>query len=140
MLYYNMKDKIKADIIFYLHVMILLFGIIAPPILPKKYIKYVLIYIFLIIIHWKIFNGCLLTILEKKYLNKPHIDTYKDGFLDSVFIRFFNLHLSELILKIISTSILLWQTIIYIYRFSNNLLLTFIVNLIYAAILIKYLI
>lgn len=134
-----MEDKIKADIVFYLHVIVLLFGIVAPPILPKKYIKYVLFYVILIIIHWKVFNGCILTILEKKYLHKPHINTYVGGFLDSVFIRFFNLHLSENALKIISTAILLWQTIIYIYRFTHNLLLTFVINLIYAMLLIKYL-
>lgn len=130
-----MNNKVKAEIVFYLHVMILLFGIIAPPILPKKYIKYMLIYLVLLIIHWKVFNGCILTILENKYLNKEYSNTYVGGFLDSVFIRFFNLHLSENTLKITSNSILLWQTIIYIYRFTNNLLLTFVINLIYAIIL-----
>ena len=139
MLYYNMQDKIKADIIFYLHVIILLFGIIAPPILPKKYIKHVLVYLLLLILHWTIFGGCILTILEKHYLNETYGNTYINGFLDKVVRKFFNLKLSENSLIILSTFLVLWQTVIYLYRYTRNILITIVANVIFAGVFIKYL-
>ena len=61
-----------ADLILYLHLVLLILICIAPFRLPAKYLKYYILFILLMILQWKYLGGCFLTNLENKLRkNKP---------------------------------------------------------------------
>jgi hypothetical protein len=133
-----MNNETKGNIIFNLHVFTLCLSFILPVILPRKYLWIGPIYIILLILHWAIFGGCILSILEKKYLNEEYSPDYKGGFLDKTMKTYLNIDITEKQLFWTSTFLVMWQSIIYIFRYTLNIELTMFVNLVFFYFLINY--
>ena len=60
-----LSRTILADIIKYIHILLILFILIGPFILPKKYLYYYIILVILIFLDWNDLDGqCILTRIE----------------------------------------------------------------------------
>ena len=130
--YYNIMNmmNLKADILYFIHVMIVLLSIIVPFILPLKYIKYHIFYVVVLILHWIIFDGCILSIMEKKYRNEEYPKNYKNNFFDKALNQFLFLDLNEIQLKYLSTFLLILPIIVYAYRLKYKIEHIIVINMI----------
>ena len=133
-----MLDKTKGELIFNIHVFVVIISFLLPVILPKKYLLIGILYVVLLILHWQIFGGCILTILERKYLNKKYSPEYKGNFLDKALKTYLKLDLAEKQLFWTSTFLVMWQTIIYTYRYTYNYEITMLINLVFFYFLVQY--
>ena len=123
-----MNNKTKANLIFNLHIVVTIANLLLPVILPLRYLFIGLIFSAFIVVHWTIFKGCILTILENKYNNKQNHKTLKGQFVDRALNKFFGLDLSERQLKGLNLSMVVYIFSTYAFRYSRNILITCLVG------------
>tara|TARA_B100000575_G_C23049546_1_gene604179 strand:+ start:682 stop:1095 length:414 start_codon:yes stop_codon:yes gene_type:complete len=122
----NLTNKTKANIVFYIHLFLTTVNILLPLVLPKKYLKFGLLFALAIIIHWVIFDGCILTIIEHKYSKEPLTTDHKGQFLDRAIYKLTGLDLNETQLRYLTVSVTIFVVIIYSYRLTRNILITYL--------------
>lgn len=123
-----MNNKTKVNLIFNLHVVVTLANLLFPVLLPLRYLFIGLIFSAFIVVHWTIFKGCILTILENKYNNKQNPKSLKGQFVDRALNKFFGLDLSEHQLKALNLSMVVYIFSTYAFRYSRNILITCLVG------------
>ena len=124
----NLTNKTKANIVFYIHLFFTTLNILLPLVLPKKYLKYGLVIAFAIIFHWIIFDGCILTILEHKYTKEPLTTDHKGQFLDRAIYKLTGFDLNETQLRYLTTTVTIFIVVIYSYRLTENILITYLLG------------
>ena len=108
--------EIKASWAFYIHVALVVIGLFLPFILPYKYIKGMLIFLGIIVLHWFFLNGeCILTYIDKKILGIKK-NTVDESFFYKLFQKYFNIKLTNLQSQMCGFLIVFYQVIIYLIR------------------------
>jgi hypothetical protein len=96
-----MINNIIADLIYYFHMLLLIYVMIGYLITPLQYIKYLLLIIILIYLNWKYDNErCILTKLEHYYRTnewniKPAIEIEAPEFFRQFIKKIFNINLTR---------------------------------------------
>ena len=109
-------NEVSYSIYFYIHVIIVILGLTLPIFLPKKYIKYMLLFLLLIIIHWYILNGeCVFSYLDRNSNNIQKTDV-QAAFFYRLFKRYFGVSLSENQTIIVTLVLMVYQFAVYFYR------------------------
>ena len=114
-----MNPNLKANIIFWIHTFLTIVMLISPLLVPKRYLIFIIFYYIILILHWKIFGGCILSIVEKQLKNEKYKLEYKDGFLDRLIIKIFGLQLEEDKLRTINFMSTLFPLLVSVYRYTN---------------------
>ena len=95
------NDKI-ANIILYVHYLLILFVLVGHSLLPKKFLKYYIILIIMIFIDWNDFDGqCILTRLESYFRTgiwkqKPALEENAPEVFRPFINKLFNVNLNRL--------------------------------------------
>ena len=106
----------KVTWVFYLHVILVILGLVLPFVLPYKYIKGMLIFLGIIVLHWLFLNGeCILTYIDRKLLGAKD-DSLEDAFFYKLFVKFFNIKLNNIQSQMCGFLIIFYQVVIYSIR------------------------
>lgn len=109
-------NEISYSIYFYIHIIIVILGLTLPIFLPKRYIKYMLLFLALIIIHWYILNGeCVFSYLDRNSNNIKKTDL-ESAFFYRLFYKYFDVKITLNHTIIITLLLMIYQFAVYFYR------------------------
>jgi hypothetical protein len=111
-----LEEKLKTTWYFYLHILVIILGLVLPILIPKRKLVYLLIFILVILFHWILLGGeCILTYLERVQLKKFKI-TLKESFFYKMFKKYFDLKLNKLQVDMFPIFLNLYMISVCIFR------------------------
>ena len=134
----HIPDNFMGNLFFVLHIIIFIFTVVLPFVMPVKYLKYLLIFFALLLVHWVLFDGCILTIAENKQrdIEMKKNDPWKNSFAYNLLYRLFGIKASDNLLINMFYGIQTGQIFVIIFRMTRNIVKTILITFIWMSIAI----
>ena len=111
-----LKKTLKTSAYFYLHLLLVILGLVFPILLNKKYLVYVLIFVLVVLLHWILLGGdCIISYLDRTRL-KRNVLTLKESFFYKLFKKYFDIEITNLHVQLLSILLMLYIMVVCIYR------------------------
>lgn len=111
------EQKLKTSVFFYLHVLLVIAGLLLPILLQKKYLVYVLIFILVVLLHWILLGGdCIISYLDRMQVKKRETLTLDESFFYKLFKNFFGIKITNFQMQLCSVLLISYGIFVCIYR------------------------
>ena len=111
-----LKQQLKTSAYFYLHILLVILGLVLPIFLHKKNLVYVLIFVLIVLLHWILLGGdCIISYLDRM-MTKRNVPILEESFFYKLFKKYFDIKIKNIHVQLLSIFLMLYIIIVCIYR------------------------
>ena len=111
-----LKQQLKTSPYFYLHIFLVILGLVLPIFLHRKNLVYVLIFVLIVLLHWILLGGdCIISYLDRM-MTKRNVPILEESFFYKLFKKYFDIKIKNIHVQLLSILLMLYIIIVCIYR------------------------
>ena len=111
-----LKQELKTSAYFYLHILLVILGLVLPIFLHRKNLVYVLIFVLIVLLHWILLGGdCIISYLDRM-MTKRNVPVLEESFFYKLFKKYFDIKIKNIHVQLLSIFLMLYIIVVCIYR------------------------